>query len=162
MKRIITFMLCISIFFCGAKGIEKPWKHGGLKVSDVGSHLSHVDGTPFFWLGDTGWLLPQRLDRDEAAYYLKRCGEAGSNVVQIQVINGIPAFNVYGQMSMPDGFDFSNINRPGVYGYWDHMDYIIDMAERNGIYIGMGRYGQSRNDGRAASCSLRYVSCQPL
>ena len=102
-------MLCISIFFCGAKGIEKPWKHGGLKVSDVGSHLSHVDGTPFFWLGDTGWLLPQRLDRDEAAYYLKRCGEAGYNVVQIQVINGIPAFNVYGQMSMPDGFDFSNI-----------------------------------------------------
>ncbi len=137
MKRIITFMLCISILFCGAKGIEKPWKHGGLKVSDVGPYLSHADGTPFFWLGDTGWLLPQRLDRDEAAYYLKRCGEAGYNVVQIQVINGIPAFNVYGQMSMPDGFDFSNINRPGVYGYWDHMDYIIDMAERNGIYIGM-------------------------
>ncbi len=137
MKRIITFMLCISILFCGAKGIEKPWKHGGLKVSDVGPYLSHADGTPFFWLGDTGWLLPQRLDRDEAAYYLKRCGEAGYNVVQIQVINGIPAFNLYGQMSMPDGFDFSNINRPGVYGYWDHMDYIIDMAERNGIYIGM-------------------------
>jgi len=136
-KRIITFMLCISILFCGAKGIEKPWKHGGLKVSDVGPYLSHADGTPFFWLGDTGWLLPQRLDRDEAAYYLKRCGEAGYNVVQIQVINGIPAFNLYGQMSMPDGFDFSNINRPGVYGYWDHMDYIIDMAERNGIYIGM-------------------------
>lgn len=130
-------MLCVSILFCGAKGIEKPWKHGSLKVSDAGPYLSHADGTPFFWLGDTGWLLPQRLDRDEAAYYLKRCGEAGYNVVQIQVINGIPAFNVYGQMSMPEGFDFTNINKPGVYGYWDHMDYIIDMAERNGIYIGM-------------------------
>lgn len=130
-------MLCVSILFCGAKGIEKPWKHGCLKVSDAGPYLSHADGTPFFWLGDTGWLLPQRLDRDEAAYYLKRCGEAGYNVVQIQVINGIPAFNVYGQMSMPEGFDFTNINKPGVYGYWDHMDYIIDMAERNGIYIGM-------------------------
>ncbi|MDE6204733.1 MAG: glycoside hydrolase family 140 protein, partial [Duncaniella sp.] len=130
-------MLCVSILICGAKGIEKPWKHGCLKVSDAGPYLSHADGTPFFWLGDTGWLLPQRLDRDEAAYYLKRCGEAGYNVVQIQVINGIPAFNVYGQMSMPEGFDFTNINKPGVYGYWDHMDYIIDMAERNGIYIGM-------------------------
>lgn len=130
-------MLCISILFCGAKGIEKPWKHGCLKVSDAGPYLSHADGSPFFWLGDTGWLLPQRLDRDEAAYYLKRCAEAGYNVVQIQVINGIPAFNVYGQMSMPDGFDFTKINNPGVYGYWDHMDYIIDMAERNGIYIGM-------------------------
>ena len=137
MKRIIALMLCISILCCGASGIEKPWKHGRLKVSDIGPYLSHSDGTPFFWLGDTGWLMPQRLDRDEVAYYLKRCGDAGYNVVQIQVINGIPAFNVYGQMSMPDGFDFSNIDRPGVYGYWDHMDYIIDLAERNGIYIGM-------------------------
>lgn len=136
-KRLIVLLLCIAGLCYGAKAVEKPWKHGNLKVSDYGPYLLHADGKPFFWLGDTGWLLPQRLDRDEAAYYLKRCGEAGYNVVQIQVINGIPAFNVYGQMSMPDGFDFSNIDKPGVYGYWDHMDYIIDIAERNGIYIGM-------------------------
>ncbi|WP_439778048.1 glycoside hydrolase family 140 protein [Muribaculum intestinale] len=137
MKRLCMLLSGIVLCGCAAMAAEKPWKHGQLKVSDNSLYLSHTDGTPFFWLGDTGWLLPQRLDRDEAAYYLKRCGEAGYNVVQIQVINGIPAFNTYGQMSMPDGFDFSNIDKPGVYGYWDHMDYIIDMAERNGIYIGM-------------------------
>lgn len=137
MKRLIVLLLCIAGLCCGVRAVEKPWKHGNLKVSEFGPYLSHTDGTPFFWLGDTGWLLPQRLDRDEAAYYLKRCSEAGYNVVQIQVINGIPAFNVYGQMSMPDGFNFSNIDKAGVYGYWNHMDYIIDLAERNGIYIGM-------------------------
>lgn len=45
--------------------------------------------------------------------------------------------NVYGQYSMIDGFNFKNIDMPGVYGYWDHMDYIIKTAEENGIYIGM-------------------------
>lgn len=45
--------------------------------------------------------------------------------------------NVYGQYSLIDGFNFKNIDRPGVYGYWDHMDYIIKTAEENGIYIGM-------------------------
>jgi hypothetical protein len=38
---------------------------------------------------------------------------------------------------MTDGFDFSHIDKKGVYGYWDHMDYIIRTAESKGIYIGM-------------------------
>ena len=45
--------------------------------------------------------------------------------------------NVYGQYSMTNGFDFSHIDKKGVYGYWDHMDYIIRTAESKGIYIGM-------------------------
>lgn len=46
----------------------------------------NADGTPFFWLGDTGWLLPEKLNRDEAAYYLEHCRQAGFNVVQVQTI----------------------------------------------------------------------------
>ena len=137
MKKLISVALCAMMLGGCAYAADGPWSHGALKSADNSPYLCHKDGTPFFWLGDTGWLLPERLNRDEAAYYLKRCGEAGYNVVQVQVINGIPAFNAYGKMSMPDGFDFSNIDRHGDYGYWDHMDYIIDIAERNGIYIGM-------------------------
>ena len=88
-------------------------------------------------MGETGWLLPERLDRAEASYYLSGCREAGFNVVQVQTINGVPAINFYGQFSHPDGWDFSEINKKGVYGYWDHMDYIIKQAENNGIYIAM-------------------------
>ena len=137
-QRIIPAAILAAICcLFSATGAKRPWDHGRLTVSANSRFLCHADSTPFFWLGDTGWLLPQRLDRDEAAYYLKRAAEAGFNVVQIQVINGIPAFNTYGQMSMPDGFDFSRIDRPGVYGYWDHLDYIVDLAARNNIYIGM-------------------------
>lgn len=137
MKYLLTILISVLVECTHAYAVEKPWKHGQLKTSDNSLYLCHKDGTPFFWLGDTGWLLPERLNRDEAAYYLRKCSESGYNVVQIQVINGIPAFNVYGKMSMPNGFDFSMIDREGEYGYWDHMDYIIDTAEQNGIYIGM-------------------------
>lgn len=143
MKRSILgaiFMLAIFPIFkaYGAdKGVTKPWDNGVLKVSDNGTYFQHENGKPFFWLGDTGWLLPERLDRSEAQHYLSRCRDAGFNVVQVQTINGVPAINFYGQLSNPDGWDFSNIDRPGVYGYWDHMDFIVKEAENNGIYIAM-------------------------
>lgn len=119
------------------KTVYKPWDNGKLKVSDNSTYLQHENGTPFFWMGETGWLLPERLDREEASYYLNGARNAGFNVVQVQTINGVPAINTYGQLSNPEGWDFSNINKKGVYGYWDHMDYIIKTAEKNGIYIAM-------------------------
>lgn len=129
-------MLCCSMLAVSAQE-TLPWENGKLMVSDEGRYLRHENGKPFFWLGDTGWLMPERLNRDEVEYYLQTCRNAGYNVVQVQTVNGVPAMNVYGQYSMTDGFNFEDIDRPGVYGYWDHMDYIIKTAEKNGIYIGM-------------------------
>jgi len=39
-------------------------RHGFLRVSDNRRHFVHADGTPFFWLGDTHWQMPdtERLD----------------------------------------------------------------------------------------------------
>lgn len=136
LKRIIsTLFLLSAILPCHAKG--KPWDHGDLTVSGNAFYIQHSDGTPFFWMGDTGWLLPQRLDRDEAEMYLANCADTGFNVVQIQVLNGVPSINRYGRLSNPDGWNMSACDRPGEYGYWDHMDHIVDTAERHGIYIGM-------------------------
>ncbi|MDE6648851.1 MAG: glycoside hydrolase family 140 protein [Muribaculaceae bacterium] len=134
--RIGLFILLLGCILDGF-AVEKPWSHGDLRVSDNGLFLQHEDGTPFFWLGDTGWLLPQRLDRDEAQHYLENTAGEGFNVVQIQVLNGVPSFNRYGQMSHPDGWNLEPVSKQGEYGYWDHMDYIVDTAERNGIYVGM-------------------------
>ncbi|MCH5241852.1 MAG: glycoside hydrolase family 140 protein [Muribaculaceae bacterium] len=132
---LITALTLILTIFESSAG--KPWHHGPLGVSQNQRFLSHSDGEPFFWLGDTGWLLPERLDRDEAAYYLKRTAQDGFNVVQIQVLNAVPSFNVYGAQSHLDGWNFSAIDSVPGYGYWDHLDYIIDQAEKEGIYIGM-------------------------
>lgn len=90
---------------------QLPWKNGKLEVSAEGRYLKHQNGQPFFWLGDTGWLMPQRLNREEVAFYLDNCSCAGFNVVQVQTLNGVPSMNVYGQYSMTDGFDFSHIDK---------------------------------------------------
>lgn len=139
MKCLTKLAGGILLYFAAASTMnaQLPWENGKLEVSAEGRYLKHQNGQPFFWLGDTGWLMPQRLNREEVAFYLDNCSRAGFNVVQVQTLNGVPSMNVYGQYSMTDGFDFSHIDKEGVYGYWNHMDYIVRTAESKGIYIGM-------------------------
>ena len=43
------------------------YKHGFLKVSTNGRYLTYADGTPFFYLGDTHWILShERFDTSNA------------------------------------------------------------------------------------------------
>ena len=139
--KILTYFLLLLLTACVGRNAQSeslhPWEQGPLTVSPDGRYLRHSDGTPFFWLGNTGWLLPERLTREEADFFLEACSAAGYNVVQVQTVNGVPARNAYGKSSMPDGFDFSQIDAEGPDGYWQHMDYIIDKAAQEGIYIGM-------------------------
>jgi len=138
MKSIFSFLLFFMLLFpVSAQKKSDIFAKGRLVVSDEGRYLKFTNGEPFFWLGETGWLLPERLDRAEASYYLNQCSLRGYNVVQVQTVDGIPAYNYYGKSSMPDGFDFSKIDKEPGYGYWDHMDYIVETAARNGIFIGM-------------------------
>lgn len=138
MKRFCTLIFILTFYVTAIIAQnETPWKNGKLQVSDNNRYLVHENGKPFFWLGDTGWLMPERLNRDEVNFYLNRCAKAGYNVIQVQTVNGVPAYNAYGQSSHPFGYDFTGINNLGTYGYWDHMDHIIRTAEQNGIYIGM-------------------------
>ncbi len=134
---LIALMLISFISAHAANKIYKPWSNGRLVVSDNNRFIVHKNGIPFFWMGNTAWLLPERLNRDEVEYFLSKDRQAGYNVEQIQVLNAIPTFNIYGQQANNAAFDFSKISKPGVYGYWEHLDYIVDVAERNGIYIAM-------------------------
>lgn len=139
-KKHLIFTLALLLAFTAANAagkIYKPWSNGRLVVSENNRYLVHENGTPFFWLGNTAWLLPERLNRDEVEYFLNYERTAGYNVEQIQVLNAIPTFNVYGHAANNAEFDFSKVSTPGVYGYWEHLDYIVDVAERNGIYIAM-------------------------
>lgn len=137
---LLLLLLTLATSAAAQKKTQKtyiPWSNGKLVVSEEGRYLKHENGIPFFWLGETGWLLPERLNRDEAEYYLEQCKRRGYNVIQVQTLNNVPSMNIYGQYSMTDGYNFKNINQKGVYGYWDHMDYIIRTAAKKGLYIGM-------------------------
>lgn len=133
-----NLLLLLALMVVAVANAAKPWDNGRLVVSDNHRYLMHENGTPFFWLGETGWLLPEKLDRGEVNHYLASCEEAGFNVVQVQTVNGVPATNFYGQSSMPDGFNFKNVEKDkSATSYWGNMDYIVKTAESHGIYIGM-------------------------
>lgn len=126
--------MLIALIISATTIAQKPWANGCLKVSDNHRFLQFENGKPFFWLGETPWLMPERLNRDEVAFYLKACNEAGYNLAQVQVLNGVPSFNVYGIPSHDtDGKLLTNLP----YSYWDHLDYIIDVAAQNDIYVGL-------------------------
>ena len=68
---IFTLVLLLVATAANAAGkVYKPWSNGRLVVSENNRYLIHENGAPFFWLGNTAWLLPERLNRDEVAYFL--------------------------------------------------------------------------------------------
>jgi len=101
MKRFVFFaVLLLLLAACNSRQTAstdamQPWDNGRLTVSPDGRYLRHENGEPFFWLANTGWLLPERLTREEADFFLERCRETGYNVVQVQTVNGVPAQNAY-------------------------------------------------------------------
>lgn len=81
LKTLLAATLLLGSLPMGAQEYKlwydkKPWSNGRLMVSDNHKFLQHENGTPFFWLGDTGWLLPEKLDRSEAQFYLQKCRAA--------------------------------------------------------------------------------------
>ena len=83
MKRIIIATLVVVGVAALTATAQKPWDNGRLRVSDNHQYLVHENGTPFFWLGNTAWLMPERLNRDEVEFYLTREHEQGYNVEQV-------------------------------------------------------------------------------
>lgn len=120
-----------------------PWENGKLKVSENGRFLCHENGTPFFWLGDTAWLLFIRLTREEAQVYLEDRAKKGFNVIQAMVLHGINEANIYGNLPFDDfrTADWKSLlgkpYDPDSFGYWDHMEYVIDLAAQKGLYVAL-------------------------
>ena len=140
-KIFFLSMACLLAFGCK----EKP--HFGdksLLISENGRYLTTGNGEPFFWLGDTGWLLFGKLNREEAETYLEDRKQKGFNVIQVMVLHEVPSVNVYGDSSIIN----MDVSKPAItkgndfkdskaYDFWDHVDYIIDLAEKKGIYMAL-------------------------
>ncbi|MBR6285641.1 MAG: glycoside hydrolase family 140 protein [Bacteroidaceae bacterium] len=145
MKKLVILIFAImAVAGAVAAPRNNIWEeHGWVRVSDNHRYLQHADGTPFFYLADTGWLMPERLSRDEVDYYLNALQAAGFNAVQVQVVNAVPTLNAYGQYSHNPSapFDFACFGadsaRALTYSYWDHMEYIVNQARVRGIMVGM-------------------------
>jgi hypothetical protein len=81
---------CILLFILFSVSRSLPAQNdlqqGRLKVSANGHFLKYENGKPFFWLGDTGWELFSRLNKEEIEKYLENRRKKGFNVIQSIII----------------------------------------------------------------------------
>ncbi len=149
MKKIllITGVIVLSFAFPSCSNwVKKQEKKGlpRLKVSDNHRFLVDENGNPFFWLGDTGWLLFSKLNREDAEKYLNDRANKGFNVIQVMMLHTLGAKNVYGDSALikqniahqlvTKGNDFADTAQ---YDFWDHVDFVIDKAAEKGLYVGL-------------------------
>lgn len=143
-KRLI---LCFTVIYLTLSCNNNSFTNltPALKVSDNGRFLETETGDPFFWLGDTGWLLFSKLSREEADLYLEDRRQKGFNVIQVMVVHDVmKSVNFYGDSSLvnhaldnPLITSGNSFEDPVQYDFWDHADYIIDLARRKGIYMAL-------------------------
>src|SRR5438128_8560359 len=101
------FLLCLLLLATGV--FAQSQKHG-LRISSNHRFFTDENGDPFFWLGDTGWLLFSKLNRQEAERYLEDRKQKGFNVIQVMVLHNVAAVNVYGDSALYN----KNVSKPRV------------------------------------------------
>jgi len=134
----ITFTIVSAISFSQ----ENPWKgssvdlsRGKLVISENKRFLVFEDGTPFFYLGDTGWELFHRLNKEDTERYLENRRAKGFTVIQavaLAELNGLNTPNAEGNKPLIDNDPL----KPNE-AYWKHVDWVIMKAAEKGIFIGL-------------------------
>lgn len=146
-KKLFTFI--VTLVLVGSLN-SQPWqKHGKLAVNPVNPHyIQYSDGTPFFWLGDTGWEMLRRLSRDEIVKYLSDRSAKGFNVVQTVIISEFIHMDKVTNYYNDSIFVKENPERPLItpgnnpanereYDFWDHVDFAVETARNHGLYLGL-------------------------
>ncbi|MDO8544943.1 MAG: DUF4038 domain-containing protein [Opitutaceae bacterium] len=131
-----------------------------LHVAPNGRTFVDAAGKPFFWLGDTAWMLFQATDRDEGEFYLETRARQGFTVIQAALmmgeerVCGTLAPNRYGDVAIigdaahPNTTPGTRADYPAEYDYWDHADFIIEAAAKRGLVLALlPNFVGSRGDG---------------
>ena len=142
MKKVKFIIFTFIIVSFSAFSQENPWKgpsvdfsHGKLKISDNKHFLIHEDGTPFFYLGDTGWELFHRLNKEDTEKYLENRRAKGFTVIQavaLAELDGLNTPNAEGNKPL-----LNNDPLKPNEAYFAHVDWVIKKAAEKGIYIGL-------------------------
>jgi hypothetical protein len=150
MKTKVKFIILITFMFLAfqstlARG-DRLTKQPPLQVSKNHRFLVQVlkDGTeiPFFYLGDTAWELFYRLNKKDAGLYLETRRRQGFNVIQAVALpsltNGLTLPDVNGYLPLRNlNPALSDIKEGPDNDYWDRMDYIVNKANKLGIYVAL-------------------------
>src|SRR6516165_5964497 len=120
------------------KAAPRSVKNMKLKVSKNGRYFVDQDGKPFFYLGDTAWLIFQRLDNQEVEDYLKDRAAKGFTVLQAYVIRGLEKRHPDGPINVRGESPFIDRDptKPNE-AFFKHVDHVINRANELGMVMGL-------------------------
>ncbi|MCI0642341.1 MAG: glycoside hydrolase family 140 protein [Gemmataceae bacterium] len=109
-----------------------------LKVSSNGRYFVDQDGKPFFYLGDTAWLLFQRLDRTEVDDFLRDRADKGFTVIQAYVLRGLEERHPDGPISLLGATPIVDRDpaKPNE-AFFENVDYVVNRANELGLVMGL-------------------------
>ncbi len=120
-------------------------KHGYVRIEPGKRYLVYDDGTPFFYLGDTHWQMPDYEHIYDCNYPGCNCGSSFKHIVKNRLKKG---FNVYQTYFASHRRDVSS---SGMESWWKtpyklinpdafnkSMDVIVEYLAENGITIALG------------------------
>jgi len=130
LKTRLSLLLSFFLLFISCTRQDNNELCPQLQISGNKRYLVTDSGEPFFWLGDTGWLLFTKLTREEAEKYFEDRHQKSFNVIQVMVLhNVLKAVNVYGDSALvnhdiehPFTTEGNSFEDPDQYDYWDHVD----------------------------------------
>jgi len=117
---------------------QRPIKGMRLMVSPNRRYFVDQDGKPFFYLGDTIWLLFQRLNREEVDEILTDRANKGFTVIQSYVLRGLGVEHPDGSKSLIGATPFidRNPDQPNE-AYFANVDHVVNRANELGLVMGL-------------------------
>jgi hypothetical protein len=129
-----VLFICLTLIILLTNGYAEA--SNTLRVSADGRFILKPDGSPFTWIGDTGWGLFCE-SRSDVDYYLNDRKNKGFTVIQAVAlwISG----NDYKMRANTYGDYPVHNNNPALPNdsYFAHVDYCINKAESMGLYTAM-------------------------
>jgi hypothetical protein len=106
----------------------------GMEISKNSRHFIR-DGKPFFWLGDTAWLLFRKLSLHETQIYLKNRALKGFSVIQSTLVHEDYTQNTSGSPALLNE-DFSKPNPDTTpMSFWSQVEETVRIAASYGLVM---------------------------
>ena len=109
-----------------------------LQVSPNARYFIDQNGKPWFYLGDTAWLIFQRLSRAETEEYLQDRASKGFTVIQSYVIRGLGLQHPDGPTNLLGEIPFIDRDptRPNE-AFFQHVDNVVHRANELGLVMAL-------------------------
>ncbi|MBI1277485.1 MAG: DUF4038 domain-containing protein [Anaerolineaceae bacterium] len=118
---------------CAASsGSNRFEQHGPIQVSANRRYLTHADGTPFLWLGDTAWNGHLLSTPDEWAHYLRERVRQKFTAVQWVVTHWLASPNGDMNNQKPfEGIEKIALNP----SFFQRLDHYVEKTYRAGLLL---------------------------